>query len=177
MRNMSMWNISQNVSKVTEFFKPWKSNNDDISLDFGTRPRFTYEALKFVILWHLTKRGTLERLRLLQPHGKCWFPVLNFFKPPPPIAYKHCSWQPTLKLGGTMTLPAGIWSTMVSPSKSQRSHWEWLASRAQGNSSTSRVFRPDFQQESFTCMGLSHWARGSSTDLWGHNEYWTESLK
>lgn len=72
----------------------------------------------------------------------------------------------TLKLGGTITFPAGICSTMVSPSKSQRSHWESLASRAQGSSSTSRVFRPGFQQDNFTCIGLSHWARGSSTDLW-----------
>lgn len=79
--------------------------------------------------------------------------------------YVYC----TLKLGGTMTFPAGICSTMVSPSKSQRSHWEWLASRAQGSSSTSKVFRPDFQQDNFTCMGLSHWARGSSTDLWRKN--------
>lgn len=78
----------------------------------------------------------------------------------------------TLKLGGTMTLPAGICSTMVSPSKSQRSHWESLASKAQGSSSTRSVFRPGFQQESFTCIGLSHCARGSSTDLLEENTSW-----
>lgn len=73
--------------------------------------------------------------------------------------------QTTLKFGGTMVLPAGIWRTMLSASKSQRSHWEWLVSRAQGNNSTRRVLKPVLHAHKRTCMGLSHWATGSVSSL------------
>lgn len=63
----------------------------------------------------------------------------------------------TLKLGGIIILPAGTCRTIFSPSKSQRSHLDWLMSRAQGSSSISRVLTCGFQTDSFTRIGLSHW--------------------
>lgn len=65
----------------------------------------------------------------------------------------HITW----KLGGIIILPAGTCRTIFSPSNSQRSHLDWLISRAQGSSSISRVLTYGFQTDSFTRIGLSHW--------------------
>lgn len=63
----------------------------------------------------------------------------------------------TWKLGGIIILPAGTCRTIFSPSNSQRSHLDWLMSRAQGSSSISRVLTHGLQTDSFTRIGLSHW--------------------
>lgn len=63
----------------------------------------------------------------------------------------------TWKLGGIIILPAGTCKTIFSPSNSQRSHLDWLISRAQGRSSINKVLTCGFQTDSFTCIGLSHW--------------------
>lgn len=65
--------------------------------------------------------------------------------------------MPTWKFGGIIVFPAGIWRTIFSPSKSQRSHLEWLISRAHGRSSIRRVFTHGFHTDSLTLIGLSHW--------------------
>lgn len=63
----------------------------------------------------------------------------------------------TSKLGGIITFSVGTWSTIFSPSNSQRSHLDWLISKAQGRSSISRVLTHGFHTDSFTRIGLSHW--------------------
>lgn len=78
----------------------------------------------------------------------------NFFKK---ITHMYFNGKPAWKFGGIIVFPVGICRTILSPSNSQRSHLDWLISRAHGRSSISSVFTHGFHTDSFTRMGLSHW--------------------
>lgn len=89
----------------------------------------------------------------------------------------------TWKLGGIIILPAGTCRTIFSPSNSQRSHLDWLISRAQGSNSINKVLTYGFQADSFTRIGLSHWLSCSflcqiphPTDSMKHDDFRTHEM-
>lgn len=111
----------------------------------------------------------------LQIKASCWKKGIHisFFKK------LYSTW----KLGGIIILPAGTCRIIFSPSNSQRSHLDWLISRAQGSSSINKVLTYGFQADSFTRIGLSHWLSCSflcqiphPRDSMKHDDFWIHEV-